>query len=403
MSLFEEQLKEMQSKTQSVGVTRNMVNSKPVSDGLLGLKKPNTWIDDAMEEDGKMKFFGKMLLGGFTGLTPLLFPEMIGSKARYANDLDIYKDELEHRREQSMRQKYVDVLMDPNATHRERMAAASMAGGVGEMDPNPISAPAGTAILGAGTGEIIHNQPAKPAALPASIQEYERWVQINPSATEEQRREAYNNIVVAPKTLNGTLTNSMTGAPVGGDREPYIDNTIDQAEASEVGQAQGQKIAGADSMHELSTSIIDSLEQLGQYDEATGEFMVGDPTLDLYGGLDKMYPDSLRFGEEAKSNAIINKVLAQLKLSEREKLKGQGQISDSEQKILADSVSVLLSRGIPDEFVQMEIRNLLNFFVGRRDKANALKGDDAPAPTLTMKKDPQPTEELSVDDLLGRY
>jgi hypothetical protein len=40
MSLFEEQLKEMQSKTQSVGVTRNMVNSKPVSDGLLGLKKP---------------------------------------------------------------------------------------------------------------------------------------------------------------------------------------------------------------------------------------------------------------------------------------------------------------------------------------------------------------------------
>jgi hypothetical protein len=124
-----------------------------------------------MEEDGKMKFFGKMLLGGFTGLTPLLFPEMIGSKARYANDLDIYKDELEHRREQSMRQKYVDVLMDPNATHRDRMAAASMAGGVGEFDPNPITASPGAAILGAGTGEIIHNQPGKPVSPPAAVAE----------------------------------------------------------------------------------------------------------------------------------------------------------------------------------------------------------------------------------------
>ena len=44
-----------------------------------------------MERDGKGKFFGKMLTGGFTGLTPLLFPERIGAKAVYETDLALYQ------------------------------------------------------------------------------------------------------------------------------------------------------------------------------------------------------------------------------------------------------------------------------------------------------------------------
>lgn len=401
MSLFEEQLKELQKLTKDAGVTRDMVVNAGVSDGLLPVAKPKHWTEKAREEDGNLKFFGKMLLGGFTGLTPLLFPEAIGSKARYASELDIYEDEVKHAREQAMRQQYVDVLMDPNSTHRERMAAASIAGGVGEMDPNPISAPAGTAILGAGTGEIIHNQPAKPAALPASIQEYERWVQLNQSATEAQKQEAYDNIVVAPKTLNGTLTNSMTGTPVGGDRDPYLENTTEQSEAEEVGKSNAQQISGAPALHTLSNDVVTILEQLGEYDE-NGNFVVGDATLDLYGVLDQAYPDKLRFGKEANANAMINQVLAKLKLSEREKLKGQGQISDSEQRILAESVSTLLSRGVDDAEVQREITRLLEFFMAKRDYAKSLMSPDpktgGSVPGLTIKED-----EPTLDDLLEQY
>ena len=281
------------------------------------------------------------------------------------------------------------------------MAAASIAGGVGEMDPNPISAPAGTAILGAGTGEIIHNQPAKPAALPASIQEYERWVQLNQSATEAQKQEAYDNIVVAPKTLNGTLTNSMTGTPVGGDRDPYLENTTEQSEAEEVGKSNAQQISGAPALHTLSNDVVTILEQLGEYDE-NGNFVVGDATLDLYGVLDQAYPDKLRFGKEANANAMINQVLAKLKLSEREKLKGQGQISDSEQRILAESVSTLLSRGVDDAEVQREITRLLEFFMAKRDYAKSLMSPDpktgGSVPGLTIKED-----EPTLDDLLEQY
>jgi hypothetical protein len=383
-------------------VTEDMVKKARVTDGLLGIEKPKHWTQKALEEDGGMKFFGKMLLGGFTGLTPLLFPEMIGSKARYASELDIYEDSLKHKREQAMRQQYVDVLNDPNSTHQQRMGAGVMAGGVSSVSPNPITASTGTAVIDPVTNNILHNQPHKPNTLPASIQEFERWIVENPDASDAQRRDAYDNIVVAPKTLNGTLTNAMTGAPVGGDRQPYLDNTTDQSQAGEQGKTNAGRVAGSDAMYELSTSIIDSLEQLGEYDERTGDFVVGDSTLDLYGGLDKFYPDTLRFGDEAKSNAIINKVLAQLKLSEREKLKGQGQISDSEQKILADSVSVLLSRGIPDELVQREIKSLLNFFMDRRDKADAIRrSGQLPGKVGDPAVQPQP--EQTLDELLEIY
>ena len=91
MSLLEEQLEEIRKKTASVGVTPEMVSASPVGSGLLGVKAPQHWTQEAMERDGKGKFFGKMLLGGFTGLTPLLFPEMIGAKARYETDLALYQ------------------------------------------------------------------------------------------------------------------------------------------------------------------------------------------------------------------------------------------------------------------------------------------------------------------------
>lgn len=88
-----------------VKVTDGMVKKAGITNGLLGagvqgntaaqqLEPPKHWTQKALEEDGGMKFFGKMLLGGLTGLTPLLFPEMIGSKARYASELETYGDQL---------------------------------------------------------------------------------------------------------------------------------------------------------------------------------------------------------------------------------------------------------------------------------------------------------------------
>ena len=98
MSLLEEQLEETRKKTAAVGVTPDMATASPVSAGLLGIEPPKHWTEEVIERDGKAKFFGKMLLGGFTGMTPFLFPEMIGSKARYAAELETYQDQLAAQR-----------------------------------------------------------------------------------------------------------------------------------------------------------------------------------------------------------------------------------------------------------------------------------------------------------------
>ena len=59
--------------------------------GLLQLPEmPKHWLEEARERDGNAKFFGKMMLGGFTGTMPLLFPEAIGGNARYNQELKQY-------------------------------------------------------------------------------------------------------------------------------------------------------------------------------------------------------------------------------------------------------------------------------------------------------------------------
>lgn len=61
----------------------------------------------------------------------------------------------------------------------------------------------------------------------------------------------------------------------------------------------------------------------------------------IYGKGESVWPDLLRSQEGIDLMAQRDKLIAMLKLAERGKLKGQGQVSDSEQKILSQSVSVL--------------------------------------------------------------
>ena len=116
MSLLEEQLEEIRKKTAAVGVTPEMANAAPVSGGLLGIEPPKHWTEEVIERDGKGKFFGKMLLGGFTGMTPLLFPEMIGSRDRYKAELEAYNEQQAMTRGMQMAEPYEAMLanQDPS-------------------------------------------------------------------------------------------------------------------------------------------------------------------------------------------------------------------------------------------------------------------------------------------------
>jgi hypothetical protein len=95
--LFDEELERQRQQLQEAGVTPEMVEMA----GLLPVAEeaPKHWTEKARERDGNGKFFGKMLLGGLTGTTPFLFPEMFGAKERYKAEMSTYVDAQERMRE----------------------------------------------------------------------------------------------------------------------------------------------------------------------------------------------------------------------------------------------------------------------------------------------------------------
>ena len=114
MSLLEEQLEEIRKKTAAAGMTPEMAQvaaAHPAPQQSL-LPVPMSPIEKMMERDGKGKTMAKMLIGGFTGLTPFLMPELIGGRARYASELAAYQDALAEQQGRSRHQAGLDLLMN---------------------------------------------------------------------------------------------------------------------------------------------------------------------------------------------------------------------------------------------------------------------------------------------------
>lgn len=115
-SLFDEELERQRQQLQSVGVTPEMTDMaaatpEPVTQDNL-LQMPMSPMERMMEEDGKAKTIGKMLLGGFTGTMPFMFPGMAGEKKRYEHELAAYYDQQDQLRTQNQASAYQDMLYD---------------------------------------------------------------------------------------------------------------------------------------------------------------------------------------------------------------------------------------------------------------------------------------------------
>lgn len=110
MSLFnadEEIRRQREMLKESADVSGEMIADAPnvaMAESLLPV--PLSPIEKMIERDGKGKTFGKMLLGGMTGLTPFLMPELIGGNARYKAELDVYNDARKRQLESEQAQPY---------------------------------------------------------------------------------------------------------------------------------------------------------------------------------------------------------------------------------------------------------------------------------------------------------
>lgn len=112
---YEEEARRRQEELESLGVSDAMVESA----GLLPVapKAPKHWMEEVRERDGNAKFLGKMLLGGFTGIMPFVFPEAIGGNARYKAELEQYNKAQDRLMTDSLSQGHFDALSDDDPSN----------------------------------------------------------------------------------------------------------------------------------------------------------------------------------------------------------------------------------------------------------------------------------------------
>ena len=78
--------------------------------GLLPV--PVSPMEKMIQEEGKAKTFGKMLLGGYTGLGPLMMPELYSGRAMYKEQVKAYNDQQTRLNTSQSAQPYRDQLRD---------------------------------------------------------------------------------------------------------------------------------------------------------------------------------------------------------------------------------------------------------------------------------------------------
>ena len=108
-----------------------------------------------------------------------------------------------------------------------------------------------------------------------------------------------------------------------------------------------------------------------------------------FGKIDGSKPDLLRSQSAIDVKAQVEQVTGLLSLESRQKLKGQGQISDSESKTLEKSATVLANPNISDDLARKELRKVRNTFESAADRSR-LKPE-----TIQQEQQSQPQQQPS--------
>lgn len=103
-----------------------------------------------------------------------------------------------------------------------------------------------------------------------------------------------------------------------------------------------------------------------------GNLLQGDRFSSAFGKVVTSTPELLRPQASIDAIADVNQIKGLITLESRQKLKGQGTITDSEQKILAQSATVLDNPLISDERARRELRKIRKVFEDSSDR-NQLK------------------------------
>ena len=421
MSLLQEQLEEMRRQTEGAGVTPEMVASAGIAPKESLLPMPKHWTEKAIEEDGKAKFFGKMLLGGFTGLTPLLFPEAVGGKARYASELALYNKAQEMGLVDPQDQALAEAIR-AGVTGPELMALQAESGGVDKLNLDPATLSPGQIRTDAFGNQIASG--GDPVVTPtAVIQNASRTAQGYGIPTDSR---AYSDLVAAyaepsgSQTLaDGTVVPFNTVDKVLSDwRDGVYGRTQGQPSQARPQQGQANQVSGVGADGSVSPegardatvrkamnaeqaenlkisdqkiSFYNDLEgvmaNFGEWDpdanDGAGGFTVNEATRDNYGAFQNhpLNPGSYEIfkgSDEKDSLVYVDQLVDMLTVDERGKLKGQGQITEGETAMLKRAVTSLQNRNLSDGALQREMEKLMRGLIEKRQKFTDLQSTYGP-------------------------
>jgi hypothetical protein len=288
----------------------------PATQGLLGIEPPKHWIEEARERDGSGKFFGKMLLGGLTGMTPFLFPEMFGAKDRYKAEMAGYIDAQEQ-----LRQLQQLNSIDPSKPGLSGIAIAS------DVNKELGDYYTDTYIGNQNSSSWVADQ-ARRADMSyrefMAMDEKARNALIWQNATDEERGEL--------DWLAGRQTPQQKA-----DEAAMVTKATEQAKA-DVQTEQTEK--SQQPQMQVAFDTLNDVLNKGDYHA-------------IYGTVDSRTPTYLQSSQDAQTQ--IEKVSAILYMFARGELKGQGQVTEDEAAWAMKSRSSLMDFKQGDEAARAEM------------------------------------------------
>lgn len=170
-------------------------------------------------------------------------------------------------------------------------------------------------------------------------------------AEQSARRET---TTLAPGQI---LVDKETGQTIAeGPEKPQSQN--EQVKAQEREKAEAEKVRSRAAIVDMAQSLLDD----GATKRVFGPIQARTPTFS---------------GSVKDAEARVDRLVSMISLESRQKLKGQGTITDSETKMLAEAATVLANRTLSDEAVDQELRRIIAEFSddspaeGRPQRANS--------------------------------
>lgn len=314
--------------------------------GLLPM--PVSPMEKAIQEQGKAKVMGKMLLGGFTGMTPLLLPEIYQGNTRYKEQLKAYNEQQTRIATQEASSPYYDALnndtTDDDLGALRQLAALQpdVYGAVLKRYEESRADAARQREVLSGV-DMSNPTPADIAALPSSMQPY---------ATDVYRGNQGGYLADQSAAAGMSYPDFMALSPEV--RRWHIRKNASEADRADMDFVAGRQtpqqkadeaalVTEATETAKLTAQTKATEEsrapQLQDAFDITMQLLDSDDYRDLYGAVDGRTPTVLP--ESLNAQAKLERLSNILYMFARGELKGQGQVTEQEAEAARSAASTL--------------------------------------------------------------